>query len=459
MNTIINSALYVLLLSCVIGSLMTLFWMLLRKQLEDWLDVRCTYRILRYFIMGYLFPLAYFAVYSVYLAMNHRSNFILHAGGLAGKIAKVLFCIWILGIVLRTAANISCRVFFRRIVKEKMLPSAQQQRVLKQLCSELDIRTDVRLYQGYCVMSPFTRGLIHPTIYLPVKRFKDHELKMILCHELYHIKQRDAFWRPLFAIVNFVYWFNPLSGYLWNQLSLWAEASCDAECCREHFTKKEYFMLLCNLKDPTILKAMDIAPMWSEGRNQLLWRITQMDKKNTRRISRVIIAAVAMASMLVSGVMTCAAANGVDRAYNAVFWSAKSRASEEVISTSTPVPDRTVEYGTVEELGEIQVMEPSEDGITPYSGAYIEWTVGSGVTSMSSGFDVSKGGTIKLGIYVSKKSDKIKVGIMEPDGTTQFVKGGGDVVQSFTAKKGGTHAFFICNGTGSKITAWGSYSY
>lgn len=58
-------------------------------------------------------------------------------------------------------------------------------------------------------------------------RLTDRELKIILCHEVTHIKRKHHLYRPVFDIVSILHWFNPLVWIARNDFAEHCEIDCD----------------------------------------------------------------------------------------------------------------------------------------------------------------------------------------------------------------------------------------
>lgn len=460
MYLIVDNILFMLFLTSITGGLVTGLWMLYRKFLEKRTDVRDMYRLLRAVALTYIFPLFYLVGDNILqIRQDQLSIVFLFTSSLKEDICSALFLVWAIGVIILLLIRFPMWSYFHRIIRECIRADVKSERILKQVCQELKIRKKVRLYRGYSVASPFVKGVIHPAIYLPMDDLRDaRELEMVFVHELSHWKQKDILWKPVFAFINIIFWFNPLSGYLWRQLTLWAEVCCDANCYEGNFGQKEYFELLCKMQDSALDRMMGFMPMWSEGKNQLLWRLNHMNTGKVHKINRIAVAMIAVSCMLFGSTLTCAAAGGMRRAYEKTYWNVTE--NEEMERQDVP-QERTIEYGTLEEMeAETQIVRPDEEsGIMLYGVGLINWTVAKGTTDMTSGFTVNKGDPIKVMLSINKSSSKIRVGIMEMDGTTQYISGGGEVHQTFYARKSGVHCVFIYNHSGEKIKAEGSYTY
>lgn len=104
--------------------------------------------------------------------------------------------------------------------------------VLSGLQREYGIRRKVELCLCGEESQTATAGIFHPVIF-----FRDpgdaFEKRMLLSHELYHIKRRDILWRWLSFLTCCVHFWNPASYLLYRELMRLQERSCDEWVIRE----------------------------------------------------------------------------------------------------------------------------------------------------------------------------------------------------------------------------------
>ncbi|MBI3008682.1 MAG: M56 family metallopeptidase, partial [Candidatus Omnitrophica bacterium] len=78
--------------------------------------------------------------------------------------------------------------------------------------------------------SPLSCGIIRPTILLPegiTEKLSKDELKLMLYHELGHIKKMDMLTNCLQLIVQVIHFYNPLIWYVNRKIRLEREIACD----------------------------------------------------------------------------------------------------------------------------------------------------------------------------------------------------------------------------------------
>lgn len=81
-------------------------------------------------------------------------------------------------------------------------------------------------------------GCRKPTVWIG-DRYGGQQLRLILVHELCHVRGRDPLWLLVLAAVRRAYWWNPLVARLARQALLMLEATCD-ERSAAHFEKRRY---------------------------------------------------------------------------------------------------------------------------------------------------------------------------------------------------------------------------
>jgi TonB family protein len=100
--------------------------------------------------------------------------------------------------------------------------------ILSELCSSLGIRRSVLLLQSE-LSSLGTLGVLRPCILLPheAAAWSGDRIRVVLTHELSHIKRFDWFIQIAAELSCAVYWFNPLFWWLNRYLRVQGEHACD----------------------------------------------------------------------------------------------------------------------------------------------------------------------------------------------------------------------------------------
>jgi beta-lactamase regulating signal transducer with metallopeptidase domain len=165
-----------------------------------------------------------------------------------------------------------------------------------ELASLLDLRRAPRVRLSAEVATPLVTGILRPLILLPAGPFdalSQRERRLVLCHELTHVKRGDLWLGCLPAVAERVFFFHPLAHVAAREYALCREAACDAHVLEVlGAAPQEYGRLLLGLgvSRPRTSLAVAGAP-WSFS--TLSRRIAMLDSPTTRSTgSRVAAAAV-----------------------------------------------------------------------------------------------------------------------------------------------------------------------
>jgi bla regulator protein BlaR1 len=101
---------------------------------------------------------------------------------------------------------------------------------LTELCPRFGLTTRPRLYVCEKLTSPALVGVRYPAIFLPlffVQTCHVAELRLMLAHELAHLKRHDLLWNWLPLLANSLLFFHPLARLAYREWRLAQEAACD----------------------------------------------------------------------------------------------------------------------------------------------------------------------------------------------------------------------------------------
>ena len=440
---------FLLALTCLTGSICMAVWLAAASLLQRRGNARVIYRLLKLVMWGYTMPLVYLAFFGWNRLMTSEGRVLVTTP--AVKLALLVgFLLWITGAAVYTAFQIPMIHSFRRIRKDRIYATVKMTAVLDRLKKEMGIRKNIVLYQGYMVISPFICGFRRTEIYLPVAHMGERELEIVLRHELTHHKQKDTFWKPAFAIVNGLFWFNPLVWYVSRKMQRWAEASCDESCCRNGLTAKEYFGIIIDMVTSETWRPGACSPLWAEGENELLWRIHCIERNPKDKI-RKSWGAMAAAAVMIAGSCTsvCAATLGASELYDEMFRDTRDQAKE-----LSPAKD-VIEYtGTTDELFEDLIVEERPDA-QPNA---IDWTIKSMTVEETICFNKNNGDTIKVAGVIEPGNITIQVGLIEPDGYLRYINVKDSFVYVFDLNKNGSYKVYIENLNSATVSVVGGFS-
>ncbi len=119
--------------------------------------------------------------------------------------------IWLFGAAFLMVRFLRSAISVKRLSR---LPEASRNEDWEMLCrslsDELGIRT-VRILFINHMIAPMTSGIFHHAIFLPssAKEWNEERRRVVLAHELAHVKRHDGFAQVSIQLFSALYWFNP----------------------------------------------------------------------------------------------------------------------------------------------------------------------------------------------------------------------------------------------------------
>jgi len=139
-------------------------------------------------------------------------------------IASVLLLVWALGVAALLARAVASQLRARRVARtgERVAPS-----LAAAAFREAGVIVDVRLCDG--IDSPAVTGILRPTVLLPrsAKAWSPERLRVVLVHELAHVRRRDALAQLVADVACALHWFDPLAWLAASRLRVERELAAD----------------------------------------------------------------------------------------------------------------------------------------------------------------------------------------------------------------------------------------
>src|SRR5262245_41832568 len=149
--------------------------------------------------------------------------------------AQIALLIWAAGAMLVLARLLLGTLRMRRVTRDaERLIDYRWSMLTNRLRGQLEIRDHVAIYVSAEVAMPMTWGVLIPVIVLPPESsaWSGEWRRVVLLHELAHIKRRDCLTQMLAHLACAIYWFNPLVWVATRQLRIERELACD-DCVLE----------------------------------------------------------------------------------------------------------------------------------------------------------------------------------------------------------------------------------
>ncbi|MBE6936427.1 MAG: M56 family metallopeptidase [Ruminococcaceae bacterium] len=114
--------------------------------------------------------------------------------------------------------------------------------LLRAVQTELHVRRKIPVRILHAPASPMVLGILRPILFLPEESVGDESLRLILRHELLHLRRHDAAIKALLLLTHALYWFYPVVWWLRRRAELDLEFACDEAVLAavESYTRKAY---------------------------------------------------------------------------------------------------------------------------------------------------------------------------------------------------------------------------
>jgi|GEM_PF-699146 len=132
--------------------------------------------------------------------------------------------------------SVSFLLTLRRFKQARHPASDEFLATLAQIASEMHLRYVPRVLIASSVSSPAVTGLLRPTLLLPAefdREFTPAEARLVLKHELMHLKRGDLPLNALMCVLMALHWFNPLLWIAFFKIRADREAACDAQVLQD----------------------------------------------------------------------------------------------------------------------------------------------------------------------------------------------------------------------------------
>ena len=148
----------------------------------------------------------------------------------AARRARTVLLLWALGFIvamLPAAAGVLGNE--RRRKQSRRVVDQSWSQLFDGLIRQFAIRRRIELRAGLVPLVPVTWGAMRPVVLLPeqAEQWPEPVRRLVLMHELAHIKRWDVGFQLAGRLATAVYWFHPLAWYALHRLRVECECACD----------------------------------------------------------------------------------------------------------------------------------------------------------------------------------------------------------------------------------------
>lgn len=143
--------------------------------------------------------------------------------------AKWIPAIWVAGVAVLLLRLLLGAAAVARMSRRARPMAEEWNGLLRELSRELGLWREVRLRQTDATTIPLTWGLRRPVILLPgdAGQWPEEQRRMVLVHELAHVRRDDCLTQLLARVAFGLYWFHPLAWLAGREFVKERERACD----------------------------------------------------------------------------------------------------------------------------------------------------------------------------------------------------------------------------------------
>ena len=142
----------------------------------------------------------------------------------------ILFAIWCAGalaVISRLIVGLAAVQWMSR--RTERVAHAPWLPLARELAAHIGVRSDLTYLRSPRTTMPMAWGIVTPAVLMPAEadEWPLERLRIVLLHELAHVKRRDCLTHALAQVACAVYWFNPLAWIAARRLRSERERACD----------------------------------------------------------------------------------------------------------------------------------------------------------------------------------------------------------------------------------------
>jgi len=203
---------------------------------------------------------------------------------------------WLVGSVTFLYTNLRTYFVFRKGIFKHSRPHSYYQ-------------DSINIVVSSKATTPMLVGFIRPTIVLPDIALTDSEIKMILAHELAHLRRKDTWLKLAILITRAVHWLNPVVHMLGRYIYDLCELSCDEKIVADMQARerKQYGQLILSILQHSTNRHnnMVCASSLCTSQENIRRRLTNM--LNTKKSKKLVLALSLVAALIITGLSSVVA--------------------------------------------------------------------------------------------------------------------------------------------------------
>jgi beta-lactamase regulating signal transducer with metallopeptidase domain len=185
----------------------------------------------------------------------------------------VIMLVWLAGVLISLLRILVGRIGLHCLIQKAVpLASRRFSSLVRDLSKDLCVRQSVHVWQSGQCITPFTCFLFKPVILLPAStdKWSEERLRVVLLHELAHIRRRDHISRCIARIVCALLWFVPPVWIVYRNMQIEEEKACDAAVVGKGVRVSDYAGHLVDIACSTRGRVLSLMLQHFFGRRSML---------------------------------------------------------------------------------------------------------------------------------------------------------------------------------------------
>lgn len=364
-------------------------------------------------------------------------------------IITVSLSVWGLGVIISYINSfIKGKKLLRELIhRSEKVNINEVYDIREQLRKELSVRIKPELYYSSIVGTPFLTGIITPKIIFPSRQFSEEEWRLMLRHELMHLKANDLLFKAIIGVIQNFHWFNPVIYFFKKEFYNFSEYACDKRTINSYDTEQrsQYAKLIVSLaaSQPEYGQVVAFA---NKDYKVIERRVKEIMRKSEKKKSALLIGT--MATFMVSCPMvTYATAFGTMDIQDKLVRNELNKyvAEEEFVESGTTVIRRE------NDTNALMLNTLNLRGINN-----VDINVPANGVSYFNTLTLKKGDEITISLASDKSTDSFSVSVVDSAGKgKRYSSNKGAVSGTFTVTSNGDYKIYIDNNGDSKIHVTG----
>ena len=288
-----NNILKIVLQLNISGSIFFIIFSLISFFSKNIFSAKWNFLVLKLNMIFFIFPIVsiydYFIKKSSKVYLNSFNIVFNKIGNINNSlwIFKVLFIVWIVGVVVFIVWNIYCYYRFTTYIMSNSYEDKRFDDILYRYKLKLNIKSNIAIIKSNSVKSPVVIGIVNPKIIFPINIEYDNKLEPVINHELVHLKRRDLLTKFIQRLITAINWFNPIIYMFNNNMEKWCEISCDEIVAEDlsYDERKEYGNMILNVIENVSLTPSSLCLYLCNDKKYIKRRLVMM--LNSEKSSRI----------------------------------------------------------------------------------------------------------------------------------------------------------------------------